>query len=932
MTLSTKDTGNRRDNFPERIKDALAKRVNYHCSNPECWRHTSGPSAERGKAVNIGVAAHISAAAPGGPRRNDNLSSQERSSIDNGIWLCQNCAKLVDNDPTRYTSEVLEAWKREAESAASEELAGHPSGLPRGIHSLAAPVILTPFNLPAPPLDFTGRTVEISALRQRLTGNGIVTISAIAGMAGVGKTALALQVAQMLVAEGYFCDAQLYINLHGTETHPLFAATALSALLTAVAGPDPRRPTDEETLAGLWRAATHGRDMLLVLDNAADAAQVRPLLPGSPSCAVLITSRQRFKLPGANLLDLETLARDDARTMLQRIAPRLDDTAADQVTSLCGRLPLAVRIAGNYLALNNDCSVAEYATRMAEEHTRLERLRDPDDPDLDVAAAIALSVAQLDVETRRTWALLSLFPAPFDSAAVSALWLTPRRVRVSTLPEEIVVHIPGDVLEITVVESQDNDEIQDHLRTLRNRSLVSYDEETGRYEQHDLLRLAGFQELDTSLDFKDGDKVQNARHQLALHYLALVHEVRKTRDYCSLDCEWLHLRDALVYAAGQASKDPSLLSRLVRGLADYWSVRGMYREWASWSRLAVDISAETGWLGAEGSHLMSLGHAYFELGEIRQAIECFERARAIARTVGDQEAGGRCLSDLGMACAALGEVEQAVTYLQTALEIIRETGDRNAEGNALGNLGMAHFQQGHTRQAIQYYEQALATARSIGNRRAEGSFLGNLGNAFYCLGYMQEALSYHGQALIIAREIGNRRGEAADLSNIGLVHTAQGNIAQAIECHEQALTIAQEIEDRQGEGSYLGCLGIAYAGYGRIDQAIQYYNRGLEIAVTLGDQRNEAIHLGNLGLAYATVQELQQAIVCYERALSLARKVRDRRGEATHLTNMGQAYTGLGNLSYAQTLWSEALAIFEAIESPNAQKLREWLAKGEGKA
>ena len=373
-------------------------------------------------------------------------------------------------------------------------------------YAAAAPVIPTPFNLPADLADFTGRDAEIAEVRERLNQEGTVAISSIHGMGGIGKTALALHVAHQLAAEDRFHDAQLYIDLKDTSPVPLDPAGALNALISAFLGPDPQRPTDVDALADLWRRVIHGKDAVLILDNAAGRAQVRPLLPGCATCAVLVTSRQRFILPGAGLLDLHRMEPGEARVLLQTLTPRLEDAQADAIAKLCGNLPLALRVAGNYLALNDDCTPERYEALLKDERQRLERLSDPDDPDLDVQATIALSVAQLDDETRQAWALLSLFPAPFDIAAAAALWGRLRE-REHAMPPELFEGWLADLRKlfeqpITAVETEpaleplDEEVALSQLQALRNRSLVGYEPKTGRYYQHDLLQLAAARELE----------------------------------------------------------------------------------------------------------------------------------------------------------------------------------------------------------------------------------------------------------------------------------------------------------------------------------------------------------------------------------------------------------------------------------------------------
>ena len=341
---------------------------------------------------------------------------------------------------------------------------------------------------------------------------------------------------------------------------------------------------------------------------------------------------------------------------------------------------------------------------------------------------------------------------------------------------------------------------------------------------------------------------------------------------------------------------------------------------------ALTLARELGDRRNEGNQLGNLGLAYAALGQIGQAIAYYEQALTLAREIGDRRAEGSIVGNLGNAYRHLGQVGQAIAYYEQALSIQRDIGDRHGEGNHLGNLGAAYYHLGQVDQAIEYHEQALTLAREIGDRRGEGIRLGNLGAAYAALGQVNQAIEYHEQALTIDRDIGNRRGEGADLGNLGNAYADLGQVNQAIEYYEQALTIAREIGDRRGEGQDLGNLGNAYADLGQMDQAIAYYEQALTIAREIGDRRGEGNHLGNLGTAYHRLGQVDQAIAYYEQALTIDREIGDRQNEGIWLANLGNAYKKLGQPDRARELWQQALTIFEAIRSPSADKVRQWLA------
>ena len=378
---------------------------------------------------------------------------------------------------------------------------------------------------------------------------------------------------------------------------------------------------------------------------------MRPRLPGCATCAVLVISRQRFALPGLSRLDLDPMQPGDARALLQTLAPRLNNDQADTIAKLCGRLPLALRVAGNYLDLNNNYTPAHYAALLADEKQRLPHLHDPDDPNLDVEATIALSVNQLDAEARQAWTLLGFFHAPFDASA-AALW----------------------DLDVGAGSPRADSAALERLQVLRNRSLVSYDAETGRFDQHDLLRLAAQHDLDVGAG---GPRTPSAaRDRLARHYLAVARQVGQTQHHLALDPDWPHLQAALEYAA---SADGSLLSDLVFALADYFDARGLTRDKVVWCQQAAGASASAGRRQDEVGHLGNLGSAYYTLGDMQQAFKCYEQQSAIAQETGDRRGQGYALWGLGLVSARLRDAQQAIAYCEWALAIFGAIEDPNAE-------------------------------------------------------------------------------------------------------------------------------------------------------------------------------------------------------------------------------------------------------------
>ncbi|HQK14779.1 MAG TPA: tetratricopeptide repeat protein [Anaerolineae bacterium] len=760
----------------------------------------------------------------------------------------------------------------------------------------------TPFSharlhtLPPPPADFTGREKELETLCRAVeTGGALIT--GLRGMGGVGKTTLALKLAQRLTPR--YPDAQFYLDLRGVDPHPLPPADVMTAILRAYY-PTARLPEDEAQLQPLYRSVLDGQRALLLLDNAADAAQLRPLLPPA-SCLLLVTSRQRFTLPGLRALDLDALPKPDAEKLLREIAPRVGDHAGT-LADLCGCLPLALRWAGEAL---NDTTLAvpRYLERLQTER----RLLEP------AEAALRLSYDLLPPDLQALWRRLSVFPADFDWLGAAAVW------------------------DMAWDTEEGRAAAEDALDALARRSLVllrPVSDRAGenRYALHDLARLwAAEQATD--------DERATAAYRHAAHYeqvLRAANTAYLQGNEGILAGLALYDREAANIHAGQKRMADLMIEDLEiakpssqslvpnpqsLNLTSEYPDAGAYildlrlhpRERIRWLEAALRAARALGNRAMEGVHLGSLGLAYADLGDARRAIECYEQALEIEKEIGDRRAEGSILGNLGAAYYALGDARRAIACYEQALEIEKEIGDRRAEGSILGNLGNAYADLGDARRAIEFYEQRLVIAREIGDRRGEGNALGNLGLAYAALGDARRAIEFYEQALVIDREIGDRRGEGNALGNLGNAHYALGDARRAIEFYEQALAIDREIGDRRGEGADLGNLGIAYADLGDARRAIAFYEQSLAIKREIGDRRGEGADLGNLGIAYADLGDARRAIEFYEQCLQLHREIGDRRGEGNALGNLGNAHYALGDARRAIEFYEQCLQLHREI-------------------
>lgn len=630
--------------------------------------------------------------------------------------------------------------------------------------------------LPTPPADFTGRADELKELLAAVKTGG-VTISGLQGLGGVGKTALALKLAEQLKAD--YPDAQFYLDLKGGSPQPLTPRDAMAYIIRAW-HPTAQLPEKEDEVDPLYRSVLDGKRVLLLMDNARDAQQVAPIIPPA-GCLLLVTSRKHFTLPGLFEKNLDKLPPDDARELLLRIAPRLkkEKTAqVDELARLCGYLPLALRAVASALQEKKNISPADYAARLKEtgKHLVLKEI----DPSIQksVGAALQSSYNLLSDELRKELRFLAVLPDTFDLAAAAAIW--------DILPEVA----------------------QDSLGELLAYSLLEYDEVAKRYSLHDLVRLFASQLL-------SAEEQYSAQKRHAGHYLEVMWAADALyknggesviQALAIFDVERTNIQIGHAWVARYQQDDNTAAGWCFEypdAGAYYLPLRQHPREQLRWLEVALAAARQLKQRHWEGNALGNLGNAYERLGEYRRAIDYHEQHLQIAREFGDRLQEGQSLGNLGNAYDSLGECRRAIDYQEQHLKIAREMGDRRSEGNALGNLGNAYHSLGEYHRAIDYHEQSLRIKREIGDRQGEAYTLGNLGSAYSSLGEYQRAIEYHEQGLEVSRKIGDRRGESQAFGNLGTAYCGLGEYHRDIEYQEQRLQIAREIGDRRGEANSL---------------------------------------------------------------------------------------------------------------------------------
>lgn len=633
--------------------------------------------------------------------------------------------------------------------AGNQNIYINQTGGDTALHQLRAPVI-----------DFVGREREIDTLISALRSGRHAGIS---GMGGIGKTELALLVAQRVAND--YRDAQFFLSLRGTDAKPRPPEEVLASCIRAFIGAEASLPDDRDQLLQRYRSELSGKRVLLLLDNAFDNAQVQGLLPPAGS-VVLVTSRQALTLPGITRLKLNPLTSEEGQKLLLEIAAHAEP-AAEEICEYCGYLPLAIRAAGSLLAVTDDLDPVEYAVQLKDERKRLEHIG-KEGVEIDVAASFNLSYERLAPEAQLVFRLLSVFPVTFDAAA-----------------EEVVC---ADV---------DHKQLSDLVR----RSLVEYDSSTRRYRLHDLVRVFA----DSKLSEQE-DVLGRKRH--AMHYWSVLAATNKLylegrealiRGLALFDLEWTNIQAGHAWLEAEAVEPDEDIAPLAMTYPDVGRyvlhLRLHVREWIHWLEIALDMAQRLKNRQYEGIMFGNLGIAYRNLGDTKRAIQFLEQDLVIVRELRDRRGEGVALGSLGNVYLSSGDFQQAIEFYEQYLTIAREVGERRHEGDVLSNLGVAYRRLGDTERAIRFHEQSLFIARELGNRRGEGISMGNLGLAYWDLGETERAIQFYEQSLLIARELRDRRGECNALWNMSLALKQLGKQTQAIQHGEESLAILEQIED-----------------------------------------------------------------------------------------------------------------------------------------
>jgi tetratricopeptide (TPR) repeat protein len=777
--------------------------------------------------------------------------------------------------------------------------------------------------LPRDIASFTGREREfrqLAALAARAADSGgAVSICAIGGMAGIGKTAFAVHAAHQLT--GHFPDGQIFLPLHGHTPgqQPVDPAEALASLLLTAGVAAPHIPPGLDARSRLWRHYLAGKRILLLLDDAAGYEQVRGLLPGTAGTLVMITSRRHMTaLEDAHTVSLDTLSPAESAELLIRLAIRSDirasDAAVNEITHLCGYLPLAIGIVARQLHHHPSWSAAQLASDLGMAQNRLRFMHAGN---LSVDAVFDLTYQDLAADQRRMFSHLGLHPGTeIDAYIASALYDTSVD-QARRLLEDIYDH---------------------HLLT---------EPAHGRYRFHDLIREHARTHGET---FAAGER-DTAMNRLLDYYLRTV--VAASHHYprrvpadapslagippaCSPDlaaredaviwmiAERLNLYAAATYAAEH--NRPRHTVGIASAMHGFLRTRGHCDQAIALHSIALNAARESANRHAEAGALADLGDAQYRTGAYSMATASFSQALELYCKVNDQLGQAGVFSTLGVIQQATGKFQEAAASHEQSLNIYRKLRHSLGEATALNRQGWLLSARGDKKAAVECQEQALVIYRAADDLLGEANALGSLGDVQLSVGDYAAARVSYSRAQELHQDVGNQTGEASALKSLGNLQLATRDYTAATTSLDRALAMSRDLGDSLGEAWGLAALGTLHYRMADYSAATTSLSRALAINQSLGrplDQAKVLNSLGDLSLACTTPAQAREH---YEQALAIGTTIGSPEEEARALEGIGQCHLKEGRPEEGAAALRRALTIYRQIASPGAERVQKTLA------
>jgi tetratricopeptide (TPR) repeat protein len=733
-----------------------------------------------------------------------------------------------------------------------------------------------PGTLPQEMVGFVGRDEELSLLIQPPGDSPRIRV--IEGMAGVGKTALAIHAAR--TAAAHYPDGTFYLNFqtHDPGLPSLDAAEALHRLLRMLTAPATQIPDAIGERAGLLRAQLSRRRAIVILDDAAGPDQIQPLLPSSGQSLILITTRRTLSgLPGTHTLTLDVLPVTDAVTLFRQVSGQArapDEDAAEMTVELCGRLPLAIQLAAGRLAHEYPPRLAELVEELARAPALASGTASPQ-----VMSAFEVSYRSLQPDHRQFFRRLGTSPcASVSLQAAAAL---------------------GGVTEA---------EAQRALAALLDHHLLARTP-GGQFQFHGLIReyaaLCATQE-DTAPDRR------RAVSRLLDYYLSATDQADRV----------LHpfRRRMPVPVSGRTSASPALAT--MDGAADW-----LEAEWRSILE-AAQYAGRHEWK----QKCADLTHVLGGFLEVRaywdEAIAAYTLAVQAGRDLVDPARVARASLELSEVSQQIGRHDAALPLAEEAVEIYRSLGNRRGEAEALDKVGLAHQRAGRSRDSLAYFTEARTLYGRAEDPHGVADTLTHSGIASWQLGRCREAMDILREALLLYQAAGDRRGEAKTLNNLGRMQLNFGYHRSALDGYQKALEIFREIGVAQSEAILYHNIGALYNYKGSYDKALAAYRRALAIYQKIGDLPNEADVLNDIGTIFQSTEDYDEALICHEKAKEIAKEIGNVRQQVTALRGIAGVRRGCGQYGEAFDLYHTALKLAREIGDPYEEaKILEGIAE-----
>ncbi|WP_059013625.1 ATP-binding protein [Streptomyces specialis] len=748
----------------------------------------------------------------------------------------------------------------------------------------------TPRQLPGDVVGFVNREGELRQLDAVLAGEAgdrLVLSVLIAGTAGVGKTSLAVRWAHQ--AREHFPDGQLYVNLRGHDPgEPLTAQEALHHFLTALHVPARAIPADPEARAALYRSCLAGRKMLIVLDNAATVSQVRPLLPGSPGCLAIVTSRSRLSglvvRDGARRITLGVLPEPEAVALLRAVTadyrPADDESRLVELARLCARLPLALRIAAERAASRPRMRLDDLIGALRDESHLWEALSAEDDEEADaVRTVFAWSYRALPQDAAALFRALGLHPgSAFHTSAAAALAAMP----VSRTRQLLDVLVGAHLLEQTGPE---------------------------RYEFHDLLRAYAADQAQSELS---DDERASALHRVLDWYL--------------------HTSDAAQTRVNPQEQhvalDPPGQGVTPLEFTDYADAAQWYEQERR-NLLAAVRAAEAAGLDRIAWQLPAvLRGVQMRLNPFEEWLAMGEIGLRAARRLGDRAGEADLLESLGMVRTQTGRLDEAGQYHEACLAIRRELGDRVNEALSLNDIGLLRLRQRRLDEAASLFGDALALLDELtAGQEWLAVVRSNMAEVAYERGALSEARTHAHEALsqYAARE--DERGQGNVLRILAAVEREDGRPEKALDHARRAVDIARSHRNQSWEGYWLLELGAAQVANGQVHEALETFHRSAVIQRRLGDRPREAAAWHRAGEAYRETGRHEEAADFHRNAATAYAALGDGWHRANALHGLALAQRASDEGDKARETWSEALRALTGYDDARATRLRERISE-----